>query len=443
MLEPGQLLCDRYQLSRLLGEAPGRQTWLATDQTAATPEPVVVKLLAFGDTMQWVDLKLFEREAQVLQQLRHAYMPRYRDSFTLEDRLHWFGLVQDYIPGQSLKQCLDQGQHFSEKQILNIATNILHLLTYLHRLSPPVLHRDIKPSNLILGEDGYVYLIDFGAVQDRAAIEGASFTVVGSYGYTPMEQFGGRAVPASDLYALGATLIHLLTGVAPADLPQEDLRIQFADYVSVSSGLVYWIQQLTEPNVKKRFQTAQTALENLRKSSHSPSSPPHHPRSASPTPSPKTSVANLVATRPAHSRIKVQEVGNQLALQIPGNDRNKVSEFYRLGIVVAALTILLGVAGWICAFLLISAYVYWVKRPLMVQFNHEEFVLYKTAFSRRIVVQQDELHKIEDVCYLTGQGFRSVMIQTRTKAEELGGFLRHEEARWLVALLRAWLSEHR
>jgi hypothetical protein len=75
MLEPGQLLCDRYQLSQLLGEAPGRQTWLATDQTAATPEPVVVKLLAFGDTMQWVDLKLFEREAQVLQQLRHAYMP--------------------------------------------------------------------------------------------------------------------------------------------------------------------------------------------------------------------------------------------------------------------------------------------------------------------------------------------------------------------------------
>ena len=71
-----------------------------------------------------------------------------------------------------------------------------------------MLHRDIKPSNLILGEDEQVYLVDFGAVQDKVAPSCTTFTVVGTYGYTPMEQFGGRAVPASDLYALGATLIH-------------------------------------------------------------------------------------------------------------------------------------------------------------------------------------------------------------------------------------------
>ena len=317
MLEPGQLLCDRYQLRRLLGEAPGRQTWLATDQTAATPDPVVVKLLAFGDTMQWVDLKLFKREAQVLQQLRHTYMPRYRDSFTLEDRLHWFGLVQDYIPGQSLKQCLDQGQHFSEKQILNIATNILHLLTYLHGLSPPVLHRDIKPSNLILGEDGYVYLIDFGAVQDRAAVEGASFTVVGSYGYTPMEQFGGRAVPASDLHGLGATLIHLLTGVAPADLPQEDLRIQFVDRVSINPQVVQWIQQLTEPDVKKRIQTAQTALIYLRKTQTAPMQMSSQVTHSNATLSTSSSAALAIAP-PPNSCIKVLEMGDRLIFQIPG-----------------------------------------------------------------------------------------------------------------------------
>ncbi len=109
---------------------------------------------------------------------------------------------------------------------------------YLHQLNPPVLHRDIKPSNLILGEDEQVYLVDFGAVQDSAVKEGGTFTVVGTYGYTAIEQFGGRAVTASDLYALGATLIHLLTGIAPADLPQKDLRIHFSDKVSISASFV-------------------------------------------------------------------------------------------------------------------------------------------------------------------------------------------------------------
>jgi serine/threonine protein kinase len=174
---------------------------------------------------------LFEREAQVLKQLNHPRIPQYRDYFAIDDRMLWFGLVQDYIPGTSLKDLLSQGKRFSQEQVRQIAVEVLQILIYLHELNPPVLHRDIKPSNLILGDDGQVYLVDFGAVQDRAAKEGATFTVVGTYGYAPMEQFGGRTVPASDLYALGTTLIHLLTGIAPADLPQDDLRIQFSDKV--------------------------------------------------------------------------------------------------------------------------------------------------------------------------------------------------------------------
>jgi serine/threonine protein kinase len=209
-MQPNQILSDRYQLKQRLGKAPGRQTWLATDMSVQPAKAVVVKLLAFSELMQWDDLKLFEREAQVLQHLDHPHIPRYLDSFTVGEAPCWFGLVQDYIPGTSLKQLLEEGKHFSEKQVRQMAANILHLLKYLHELSPPVLHRDIKPSNLIWGEDNFIYLIDFGAVQDRAAREGATFTVVGTYGYAPMEQLGGRAVPASDLYGLGATLIHLI-----------------------------------------------------------------------------------------------------------------------------------------------------------------------------------------------------------------------------------------
>ncbi len=238
MLQVKQILQDRYQIQRQLGNNGIRQTWLARDLNAANEEEtaVVVKLLAFGGTVQWDDLKLFEREAQILKQLNHPRIPRYIDSFCIDDRTLWFGLVQEYIPGESLKEKLAAGQRFSEKRTRKIAVEILKILIYLHELNPGVLHRDIKPSNLIWGEDNQIYLIDFGAVQDKAAKEGVTFTVVGTYGYAPMEQFGGRAVPASDLYAMGASLIHLLTGISPSDLPQQELRIQFTDRVPPESS---------------------------------------------------------------------------------------------------------------------------------------------------------------------------------------------------------------
>jgi len=123
----------------------------------------------FGDQVQWDNLKLFEREAHVLKQLNHPKIPKYRDYFSIDDRILWFGLVQNYIPGSSLKELLTQGRRFSEEEVRKIATDVLQILIYLHQLSPAVLHRDIKPSNLILGEDEKIYLVDFGAVQDRAA----------------------------------------------------------------------------------------------------------------------------------------------------------------------------------------------------------------------------------------------------------------------------------
>jgi serine/threonine protein kinase len=92
-----------------------------------------------------------------------------------------------------------------------------------------------------------VYLVDFGSVQAAAPREQGSYTVVGSYGYMPLEQFGGRTVPASDLYSLGATLIHLLTGQHPADLPQEGARIVFEQAVHLSPPFRDWLRWMTEP----------------------------------------------------------------------------------------------------------------------------------------------------------------------------------------------------
>jgi len=260
MLQAGQILHKRYQLKQKLGQNAGRQTWLAQDVGVSPNESVVVKLLAFGGGVQWDDLKLFEREAQVLKQINHPRIPKYRDYFHIDDRSLWFGLVHQYIPGTSLKEQLNQGKRFTQKQVRKIAVDLLKILEFLHQQNPAVLHRDIKPSNLIWGKNEEIYLVDFGAVQERAVREGATFTVVGTYGYAPMEQFGGRAIPASDLYAVGATLIHLLTHTAPGDLPQEDLRICFKDRVHLNPSMVNWIEKLTEPAPEKRFQSAKQAL---------------------------------------------------------------------------------------------------------------------------------------------------------------------------------------
>lgn len=268
MLQAGDLLQGRYLLQECLAQNAGRQTWIAIDQSASPEEKVIVKLLAFSPEMQWEDFKLFEREAQVLKNLSHPRIPKYRDYFSLDKQagsgLYWFALVQDYIPGKSLQNLLDSGRHFTEKEVRSLAVQLLKILCYLHELTPPVLHRDIKPSNLIFGEDRKIYLVDFGAVQEQGAMEGVTFTVVGTAGYAPLEQFWGRAVPASDLYSFGATLIHILTGVMPADLPQKNLKIQFRDRISINPNFVYWIEALTAPDLSQRYQTAQAALTDLK-----------------------------------------------------------------------------------------------------------------------------------------------------------------------------------
>lgn len=267
MLQAEQILQERYQLKQQLGNNPSRQTWLALDLAAESQKFVIVKLLPFSPQTHWDDLKLFEREAQVLKHLNHPRIPRYRDYFSVEKEagggLPWFGLVQDCISGSSLQQHLKNGKRFTQAEAKEIAVQLLNILIDLHELSPPVLHRDIKPSNIIWTDKGQVYLVDFGAVQERAKAEGVTFTVVGTGGYAPPEQLWGRAVPASDLYALGATLIHLLTGTSPANLPQHRMRLQFRDKVSLTPSFAHWIEKLIDPAPERRFYQSRQALSAL------------------------------------------------------------------------------------------------------------------------------------------------------------------------------------
>jgi serine/threonine protein kinase len=258
----GQVLCDRYQIEKQLGQKTGRRTFLAIDLQTQTS--VVIKLLIFNNEFIWDDLKLFEREAETLKHLDLPAIPRYLDYFEFDlPNLKGFALVQTYIDAPSLEEVVSSGRRFTESELQELATSLLDILDYLHSLQPPVIHRDLKPSNILLtnrsgNSIGDVYLVDFGSVQNVAAKDGGTMTVVGTYGYMPMEQFGGKTVPASDLYSLGATLIYTIAGVHPADLPQDDGKIQLP-VNNLSKSWRRWVETMTETSLKKRFPDVRTA----------------------------------------------------------------------------------------------------------------------------------------------------------------------------------------
>ncbi|MEG3966047.1 serine/threonine-protein kinase [Microcoleus sp. T2B6] len=264
-----EILADRYQCDRRLGKQAGRQTLLARD--LKTQQQVVVKLLSFSSDFNWEDLKLFEREVETLKSLSHVAIPRYLDSFEIDTPSRkGFALVQSYIEAKSLQEYLSDGCTFSESEVKQLATALLDILAYLHQRHPPVIHRDIKPSNILLknrsgNSVGEVYLVDFGAVQTLATQQGKTLTVVGTYGYMPPEQFGGRAVPASELYGLGATLIALITKQHPADLPQKDLQIEFEQFTQLTPAFTNWLEWMTHPSLERRPASVQIAKEVLEK----------------------------------------------------------------------------------------------------------------------------------------------------------------------------------
>ncbi len=182
-------------------------------------------------------------------------------------------MVQNYIEGKTLEEYLAEGKTFSQDEVKQLAKAILEILIYLHSLQLPVIHRDIKPSNIILAASGenklcQVYLVDFNSVASLAATKGTSITVVGTYGYMPPEQFGGKATPKSDLYSLGATLIYLITGKHPTELQQSNLRLEFRDITNLEPAFANWLEWMTKPSIEKRMDSAtlaQISLDNLAK----------------------------------------------------------------------------------------------------------------------------------------------------------------------------------
>lgn len=257
----GQILGDRYQVERQLGKQTGRWTLLTRD--LQTQERVVIKLLFVDEQLEWDDRKLFEREVEILKSLSHPCIPRYIGYFEQQlPNARALALIQTYVEGLSLEQCLKKGRLFNEAEAKQIAKGILNILSYLHGRQPPIVHRDIKPSNILLA-NRQLYMVDFGSVKQVSNAESTAFTVVGTYGYMPPEQFSGRAIPPSDLYSLAATILAMITGSHPSSLPRAGTRVDFSKIPQISPTFADWLGWLYEPSLDRRAKTVQEALNAL------------------------------------------------------------------------------------------------------------------------------------------------------------------------------------
>ena len=216
-LTPGQILRERYRIDELLGQGGFGAVYRAWD--LSLDGPVALKeSLETSPAAQ----KQFELEARLLFKLRHPNLPRVTDHFSLPDQGQY--LVMDYVEGQDLDDLLDSsGRPLPPDQVLPWILQVCDALAYLHAQNPPIIHRDIKPANIRITPQGQAVLVDFGIAK---LFDPAQRTTTGAravtLNYSPPEQFGMGATDArSDVYALGATLYHILTGQPPA--PAVDL----------------------------------------------------------------------------------------------------------------------------------------------------------------------------------------------------------------------------
>ena len=264
MLTPETVLQGRYRIVRQLGQGGMGAVYEAIDQRLDTT--VALKETLFSDERL---SKQFEREARLLARLHHPALPRVSDHFS-EDGGQF--LVMQYIPGDDLSELMAHKRGpFPANQVLTWADQLLDALDYLHTQDPQIVHRDIKPQNLKLTSRGQIILLDFGLAKGQAGEISRVTTSASIFGYTPnyapLEQIQGLGTDTrSDLYSLGATLYHLLTGVKPPDAltraaaivnGQPDPLVKASEAnPAIASAVDHVLEKALSQNREQRYATA-------------------------------------------------------------------------------------------------------------------------------------------------------------------------------------------
>ena len=229
VVNPNPLLQDRYRLLARLGQGGFGSVFKAQD-TLSQNKVVAIKEISLNGLQQQEMLDAtasFNREVQVLSDLRHPGLPKLYNYFT--DAEHWY-LVMDFIAGETLERHLEQtiGGHFLQlTDVLRVGIQLCIVLDYMHTHNPPIIFRDLKPSNVMLIPSGGVRLIDFGIARYFKPGQFKDTMAFGSPGYAAPEQYGkAQTTPCADVYSLGAMLHQMLTGNDPTEVPFRFLPLQ-------------------------------------------------------------------------------------------------------------------------------------------------------------------------------------------------------------------------
>ncbi len=269
-----RLLDNRYRILHSLAEGGFGTTFLAEDTRTPSQRRCVVKQLkplAADSGLQDVVKQRFTREAAVLEELGHEHRQIPLLYAYFEENNEYY-LVQEYIQGETLAQCVDRHGRWSEADVRQLLNQLLPVLAYIHDRG--IIHRDIKPENIILRQsDGLPALIDFGAVKEamntaaaQAPGQAPLSIVIGTAGFMAPEQSVGRPMFSSDLYALGLTVIYCLTGKLPHVLNSDPATgaIDWQPLASdVSATLVNVVTKAISPTAYERFSTAQAMMQAL------------------------------------------------------------------------------------------------------------------------------------------------------------------------------------
>ena len=250
-------LADRYQFIKPLGSGAQGKVYLA--KRLSDGQMTAIKQLRIDSIKTWKEYTLFHREAEVLSGLDIPGVVKFYEACDcLDADPPCSYIVQEYIEGMTLKQMLKSGFRFSPNRVFQLVLQLLDILEKLHTHEPPIIHRDIKPSNIILkpndeNDSFEVYLIDFGAVANPQIQSGGS-TIAGTFGYMSPEQNLGRPTPQSDTYALAALTAYILSGIDPADMMTQDMRLIIDPYIeNHPRALVQTLRRMLEPNLEHRL----------------------------------------------------------------------------------------------------------------------------------------------------------------------------------------------
>lgn len=258
MLQSGYILGGKYEIQQEVGRGGMSIVYLAMDRRINKVWAVKEVKASGKDQNGEIFAAQFIQEAEMLMQLDHPALPRIVDLIDENNKKY---VVMDFVEGQNLFEVIKERGSFEEEEVIEWAKQITDALGYLHRQNPPIIYRDMKPGNVMLKPDGNIKIIDFGIAR-RYKVGNLTDTVaLGTQGYVPPEQYSGQTDPRSDIFAIGMTMHHLLTGVDPrtadAYAPVRNWK------PNLSEGIELIVNKCTAPAPEKRYQNCDELLYDL------------------------------------------------------------------------------------------------------------------------------------------------------------------------------------